>query len=147
MSVIFYIVHLSSSMIISINSWTKWPKMNLTHSIAKTAKELNLIKILSICQNWSLQHSLKFRMVMFSAFIVSRCMLFFYSVTTDLVVSVKKCCGCSVPLRWCGQSSRDPTVCEPTGKNSGPSPQYFALGNRSHSSGTYRRKSVTTVPK
>lgn len=83
---------------------------------------------------------------MLSAFMVSHCMLFFYSVTTDLVVSVKKCCGCNVPLRWCGQSSRDPTVCEPTGMNSGPSPQYFAQGNHSRNSGIYRRKSVTTVP-
>lgn len=65
---------------------------------------------------------------------------------TDLVVSVKKCCGCSVPLRWCGQSSRDLTVCGLTGRNSGPNPQYFAPGNRSHSSGTYRRKSVIMVP-
>ena len=64
---------------------------------------------------------------------------------TDLVVSVMKC-GCSAPLRWCGQSSRDLTVCGLTGRNLGPSPQYFAPGNRSHSFGTYRRKSVTMVP-
>lgn len=64
----------------------------------------------------------------------------------DLVVSVKKGYGCSVPLRWCGQSSRDLTVCGLTGRNSGPNPQYFALGNRFHSSETYRRKSVTMVP-
>lgn len=69
-----------------------------------------------------------------------------YPVTTDLAASVKKRCGYSVPLRWCGQSSRDLTVCELTGRNWGPNPQYFALGNRFHSSETYRRKSVTMVP-
>lgn len=69
-----------------------------------------------------------------------------YPVMTDLVVSVKKCCGCSVPLHWCGQSSRDLTVCGLTGRNLGPNPQYFAPGNRFHSSETYRRKSVTMVP-
>lgn len=67
-------------------------------------------------------------------------------VLTDLVVSAKKCYGCSVPLHWCGQSSRDLTVYGLTGRNLGPSLQYFAPGNRSHSSGTYRRKSVTMVP-
>lgn len=67
-------------------------------------------------------------------------------MTTDLAASVKKRCGYSVPLRWCGQSSRDLTVCGLTGRNWGPNPQYFALGNRFHSSETYRRKSVTMVP-
>lgn len=66
-------------------------------------------------------------------------------VMRDLV-SAKKCCGCSARLRWSGPSSRALTVCGPTGRNSGPSLQYFAPGNRSHSSETYRRKSVTMVP-
>lgn len=70
----------------------------------------------------------------------------FYPLITDLVVDVKKCCGCSVPLHWRGQSSTDLTVCGLTGRNSGPNLQYFAPGNRSHSSGTYRKKSVTMVP-
>lgn len=65
---------------------------------------------------------------------------------THLVVSVKKCCGCSAPLRWCGQSSRDLTVCGLTGRSLDPNPQYFARGNHSHSSETYRTKSVTMVP-
>lgn len=60
--------------------------------------------------------------------------------------SVMEGCGYSVLLRWCGQSSRDLTVYGLTGRNWGPNPQYFALGNRFHSSGTYRRKSVTMVP-
>lgn len=64
----------------------------------------------------------------------------------DLVVSVKMCCGCSVLLHLCGQSSRDLTVCGLTGRNLGPNPPYFALGNRFHSSETYKRKSVTMVP-
>lgn len=68
-----------------------------------------------------------------------------YLVMTDLV-SAKKCCGCSARLHWSGPSSRDLTVCGPTGRNSGPSLQYFAPGNRSHNFGTYRRKSVTMVP-
>lgn len=68
-----------------------------------------------------------------------------YPVTADLVGGAETCCGCSVPLRWCERSSKDPTVCVLTGRNLGPSPQYFARGNRFHSSATYRRKSGTTV--
>lgn len=60
--------------------------------------------------------------------------------------SVKEGCGYSVLLHSCGQSSRDLTVCGLTGRNWGPNPQYFALGNRFHSFETYRRKSVTMVP-
>lgn len=67
-------------------------------------------------------------------------------VMTDLAVSVMKHCGYSGPLRWCGQSSKDPRACGLTGRSSGPNPQSSALGNRSHSSGTYRRMSVTTIP-
>lgn len=69
-----------------------------------------------------------------------------YPVMKDLVVNVKMCCGCSVLLRWCGQSSRDLTVCGLTGRSLGPSPPYFALGNHFHSSETYKRMSVTMVP-
>lgn len=67
-------------------------------------------------------------------------------VTYLAAVSVKEGCGYSALLHWCGQSSRDLTVCGLTGRNWDPNPQYFALGNRFHSSETYRRKSVTMVP-
>lgn len=72
--------------------------------------------------------------------------LLLYLLMTDFVVSVKKRCGCSAPLRWCAPSSRDLTVCGLTGRNLVPNLQYFAPGNRSHSSGTYRRTSVIMVP-
>lgn len=64
----------------------------------------------------------------------------------DLVAGAETCCGCSAPLRSCERSSRDLTVCVLTGRNLGPSPQYFAQGNHFHSSATYRRKSGTMVP-
>lgn len=65
---------------------------------------------------------------------------------TDRVVGAETCCGCSVPLHSCEQSSKDLKVCVLTGRNLGPSPQYFARGNHFHSSATYRKKSVTMVP-
>lgn len=69
-----------------------------------------------------------------------------YPAMTDLVAGAEMRCGCSVPLHSCEQSSKGLTVCVLTGRNLGPSPQYFAQGNHFHSSVTYRRKSVTMVP-
>lgn len=69
-----------------------------------------------------------------------------YPVMTGLVVGAETYCGCSVPLHSCEQSSKDLKVCVLTGRNLGPSPQYFARGNHFHSSAIYRKKNVTMVP-
>lgn len=69
-----------------------------------------------------------------------------YPAMTNLVVGAETCCGCSVPLHSCEQSSKDLKVCVLTGRNLGPSPQYFAQDSHFHSSATYRKKSVTMVP-